>query len=94
MSDEDPSLPDVHCTIHGVVDTLCNAVVVTASKRALRKINKMQEVSFIKRDKLVQAVSRDHFSWALDALDQRQLPFDQYYQPTGTGAGVDVYVVD
>ena len=93
-ADEDPSLPDVHCTIHGVVDTLCNAVLVTASKRALRKINKMQEVSFIERDKRVRAISRDRLSWALDRLDQRQLPLDQYYQPTGTGAGVDVYVVD
>ena len=94
QADEDPSLPDVHCTIHDVVDTLCNAVVVTASKRALRKISKMQEVSFIERDKLVRGASRDHLSWALDRLDQRWLPLDQYYQPTGTGAGVDVYVVD
>ena len=39
QADEDPSLPDVHCTIHDVADTLCSAVVVTASKRALRKIN-------------------------------------------------------
>ena len=94
QADEDPSLPDVNCTIHDVVDTLCNAVVVTASKKALRKINKMREVSFIERDKLVKGASRDHSSWALDRLDQQWLPLDRRYQPTGTGAGVDVYVVD
>lgn len=94
QADEDSSLPDVNCTIHNVVDTLCNSVIVTASKGALRKINKMREVSFIERDKRVRVVSRDHLSWALDRLDQRSLPLDQHYQPIGTGTGVDVYVVD
>ena len=94
QADEDPSLPDVHCTIHDVADTLCSAVVVTASKRALRKINKMREVSFIETDKRVKLASRDHLSWALDRLDQRPLPLDNHYQPIGTGTGVDVYVID
>ena len=94
QADEDRSLPDVNCTIHDVVDTLCNAVTVTASKKALHKINKMREVSFIERDKLVRAASRDQLSWALDRLDQRLLPLDNHYQPRGMGTGVDVYVVD
>ena len=93
-ANEDQSLPDVNCTVHDVVDTLCNAVLVTASKKALHKINKMREVSFIERDKLVRAASRDQLSWALDRLDQRLLPLDNRYQPTGTGTGVDVYVID
>lgn len=94
QADENSSLPDVHCTIHDVVDTLCNAVIVTASKSALRKINKMHEVSFIEKDKPVRVASRDQLSWALDRLDQRSLPLDQQYQPMGSGNGVDVYVID
>jgi len=32
--------------------------------------------------------------WALDRIDQRQLPFDKLYRSRGQGEGVTVYVVD
>ncbi len=32
--------------------------------------------------------------WALDRIDQRQLPFDRRYRSRGQGEGVTVYVVD
>ena len=32
--------------------------------------------------------------WHLDRIDQRQLPLNQYYQPLGSGRGVDLYVLD
>lgn len=37
-ADEDASLPDVHCTIHNVVDTVSKMLIVTASKGALDKV--------------------------------------------------------
>lgn len=55
----------------------------------------MEEVSFIEEDKFVEGTGMNpHLSWALDRLDQEFLPFDQRYQPTATGAGVDVYLID
>lgn len=54
----------------------------------------MKEVSFIEEDKFVEGTMSPHLSWGLDRLDQLSLPFDQRYQPTGSGVGVDVYVVD
>ena len=54
----------------------------------------MKEVSFIEEDKMVEGAMSPYLSWALDRLDQQFLPFDHQYQPTTTGAGVDVYVVD
>ena len=33
-------------------------------------------------------------SWALDRIDQTNLPLDSTYTPSGDGAGVNVYVVD
>ena len=37
-ADEDPSLPNVHCTIHNVVTTLSKMLIVTASEGALDKV--------------------------------------------------------
>ena len=54
----------------------------------------MKEVSFIEEDKIVEGAMRPHLSWALDRLDQQFLPLDRQYQPTASGNGVDVYVVD
>ena len=37
-ADEDPSLPNIHCTIHNVVTTLSKMLIVTASEGALDKV--------------------------------------------------------
>lgn len=38
-ADEDPSLPNIHCTIHNVLDTISKILVVTASEGALDKVH-------------------------------------------------------
>ena len=37
-ADEDPSLPNVHCTIHNVLNTISKILVVTANEGALEKV--------------------------------------------------------
>ena len=37
-ADEDPSLPNVHCTIHNVLTTLSKMLIVTANEGALDKV--------------------------------------------------------
>ena len=51
-------------------------------------------MSYIEEDQVLEGASSAYLSWALDRLDQTSLPLDQHYQPTGTGDGVDVYVMD
>ena len=40
------------------------------------------------------AAARSAPSWALDRVDQRQLPLDGAFTPEAAGAGVTVYVID
>jgi len=48
----------------------------------------------VEEDQVIEGASSAYLSWALDRLDQTSLPLDRHYQPTGTGDGVDVYVMD
>ena len=38
-ADEDPSLPDVQCEVHDVLDTMSKMLIVTASKGAVDRVN-------------------------------------------------------
>src|SRR5436190_3860732 len=48
-------------------------------------------VKFVEEDATVSATSS---SWGLDRIDQRALPLDGSFTSAGTGAGVNVYIVD
>lgn len=48
------------------------------------------KVAFVQEDGIVTATE----TWGLDRIDQGSLPLDNTYAPTGTGAGVTVFVID
>ena len=47
-ADRDPSLPDVQCEVHDVLDTLSKMLIVTASKGAVDKVNNLMIVVLFK----------------------------------------------
>jgi len=47
-ADEDPSLPDIQCEVHDVLDTLSKMLIVTASKGAVDKVNDVNDCSLFK----------------------------------------------
>lgn len=52
-------------------------------------------VAFVERDRTVRAMtSQPNATWGLDRIDQRNLPLDNTYTYTNTGAGVKAYIID
>jgi subtilisin family serine protease len=52
-------------------------------------------VKFVEEDQVMTAtVTQNNPPWGLNRIDQRDLPLNQTYQYTSTGAGVTVYIID
>ena len=56
-----------------------------------RDLARDSRVQFVEEDATIAAATS---SWALDRIDQRQLPLDGSFSSGGRGAGVTIYVVD
>jgi hypothetical protein len=53
------------------------------------------QVAYVEEDTLVEGASvQSNPTWALDRIDQRNLPLNASYNYADSGAGVNVYVVD
>ncbi|MFC5727730.1 MULTISPECIES: S8 family peptidase [Nocardioides] len=74
--------------LNGFAATLTDALLVTLRGDA--------RVASIEMDRTVRASDTQSPtpSWGLDRVDQRNLPLNNAYTYSSTGAGVDVYVVD
>lgn len=62
----------------------------------LQSLRQNPELSFVSKNCKYhkQSTGLAQAPWALDRIDQRQRPGDLVYQMSGTGKGVDVYVID
>lgn len=78
------------------------------NKKALRQLRKNPQIEFIEQDKRITLsdtmietetprvfdISQVNATWGLDRIDQRNLPIDNVYNYSVTGAGVNAYVID
>lgn len=60
--------------------------------QAIEGIRRNPNVDFVEQDGVVSMTAVG--SWGLDRIDQRSLPLDNSFTPGGTGAGVDVWILD
>ena len=59
------------------------------------RLSEDPRVRFVEEDSVVEAVvTQSNPPWGLDRLGQRDLPLNQSYSYTTTGAGVNAYVID
>ncbi len=59
--------------------------------QAIEGIRRNPNVDFVEQDGIVTKTVE---SWGLDRIDQRSLPLDNAFVPGGTGANVDVWILD
>jgi subtilisin family serine protease len=60
--------------------------------QAIEGIRRNPNVDFVEQDGVVSM--NEVGSWGLDRIDQRNLPLSGTFTPGGTGAGVDVWILD
>ena len=59
------------------------------------RISRENGVAYVEADQLVELFqTQSPAVWGLDRIDQRDLPLNNSYTYSGTGAGVNVYVID
>jgi subtilisin family serine protease len=65
-------------------------------EQALEALRRNPSVSYVEADQAVELFGTETPppSWGLDRVDQRTLPLDASYTYGGTGAGVNVYIID
>jgi subtilisin family serine protease len=69
--------------------------VVEMSEEDVIEMARDSRVDFVEEDGIVRAsTTQTNPPWGLDRIDQRNLPLNQQYNYTPTGAGVHAYIID
>jgi len=77
-------------TVHRRYKTVFNGFAAELPKFVVSWLMTLEEVEFIEEEQIYTSTE----TWGLDRVDQRDLPLDDFFGPQGTGAGVNVYVID
>merc|ERR1711971_178284 len=70
-----------------------NMMAVDMESETLEKVRALKDVLYVEEDGIMR-VQQAQATWGLDRSDQRALPLDGSYNPSGDGTGVNVYIID
>jgi len=72
-----------------------NGFSAEMSEEQALKLSADPRIKFVEEDSVMEAtVTQTNPPWGLDRIGQRDLPLNQAYSYTTTGAGVNVYIID
>jgi subtilisin family serine protease len=81
--------------ITNVYSHALNGFSVQMSEEQALKLSQDPNVKFVEEDSVVEAsATQSNPPWGLDRIGQRDLPLNQAYSYTTTGAGVNAYIID
>ncbi|XP_011681854.2 uncharacterized protein LOC574954 [Strongylocentrotus purpuratus] len=69
-----------------------NGFAADLSDRVLDAVRTLDAVEYVEQEGVYRATAVE--SWGLDRIDQASLPLNDQYNPSGTGSGWSVYVID
>ncbi|XP_030840471.1 uncharacterized protein LOC756278 [Strongylocentrotus purpuratus] len=83
-------------TVRKTLTGLINGLVLTLDGDLLEKVRSLTGISYIEEDGLATMLGTRTGSnyWGLDRIDERYLPLDGNINFSGTGSGVNVFVLD
>lgn len=73
--------------------TMKTVVVKRVSLHVLKLIMNSDKVKYVEQNQIME-LTETTTSWGLDRIDQANLPLDKTFRVTGTGEGIDVYIID
>jgi subtilisin family serine protease len=81
--------------VHFTYTSALEGFAATLPARAVERLRENANVSFIEADTRVSTdTTQSPATWGLDRIDQRNLPLNNAYTYTPTGAGVNAYIID